>query len=133
VKGLQIDFEAMPRERDFYAKLLAAFRAAHPDTPLSMTALVSWCGDRSWIDGLPVDEAVPMCFRMGPGGDEIRDRLRRGRDFGPTLTRTSLGLSMDEPWQSIPPAWRNARRTYVFGPGTWTKDTVDHLQGALYR
>lgn len=131
VKGLQIDFDAQKREQAFYARLLAAFRAAHPVTPLSMTALVSWCGDRSWIEDLPVDEAVPMCFRMGPGSAAIRDRLRRGGDFGPARTRTALGLSTDEPWQDLPVAWRRTRRIYIFNPGPWTKDTVDHLQGAF--
>lgn len=133
VKGLQIDFDAQPREQAFYRKLLVSFRAAHPATPLSMTALVSWCGNRSWIEGLPVDEAVPMCFRMGPGSGAIWDRLRRGEDFGPSLTRTSLGLSLDESWQSLPVAWRRSRRIYAFYPGSWTKETVDRLQGAMDR
>lgn len=133
VKGLQIDFDARQSERAFYARLLAAFRAEHPATPLSMTALVSWCGRDGWIKDLPVDEAVPMCFRMGPEAQTIRARLSRGADFGPDLARTSLGISLDEPWQVIPPKWRSQRRVYVFTQGAWTKDTVDRLQGALNR
>ncbi|MBS1767092.1 MAG: DUF3142 domain-containing protein [Acidobacteria bacterium] len=133
VKGLQIDFDARLSERAFYTRLLGAFRAEHPATPLSMTALVSWCGRDGWIKDLPVDEAVPMCFRMGPEAAEIRARLSRGVDFGPDLARTSLGISLDEPWQVIPLKWRSRRRVYVFTEGAWTKDTVDRLKGALSR
>lgn len=133
VKGLQIDFDARLSERPFYARLLAALRAAHPATPISMTALLSWCGPDGWIKHLPVDEAVPMCFRMGPEAQEFRARMGRGEDFGPDLARTSLGISVDEPWQSLPLKWRLSRRIYAFTPGSWTKETVDRLQGALYR
>jgi len=34
--------------------------------PLSITALASWCAGDPWITGLPIDEAVPMLFRLGP-------------------------------------------------------------------
>ena len=35
------------------------------DLPLSMTALASWCAGDTWIEALPVDEAVPMLSRWG--------------------------------------------------------------------
>ena len=41
-------------------------RRSGPDVPLSITALASWCAQDRWMEGLPVDETVPMLFRMGP-------------------------------------------------------------------
>lgn len=136
VRALQLDFDARDRERDFYRRLLAALRAAHPQTPISMTALLSWCGREGWIGGLPpgeVDEAVPMCFRMGPQSEEFRGRLRRGQDFGPDLARVALGISTDEPWDMLPAEWRRRRRLYVFHPGAWSSEDVDRLQKELQR
>ena len=49
-------------------QLLAEVRRRVPvSMPLSITALTSWCESDGWIAGLPVVEAVPMLFRMGPG------------------------------------------------------------------
>src|ERR1043166_268329 len=68
VRGLQVDFDATLSQRAFYRDVLHRVRSKLPkDMPLSMTALASWCEADHWIDGLPVTEAVPMLFRMGPG------------------------------------------------------------------
>ncbi len=66
VTAVQIDFDATASERPFYRGLLEDLRRELPVTvPISITALASWClGDR-WLDDLPIDEAVPMLFRMG--------------------------------------------------------------------
>ena len=56
-----------------------------------MTALASFCvGDR-WLDGLPVDEVVPMIFRMGTDNERIRSFLAAGNDFQDPMCRTSYG------------------------------------------
>jgi hypothetical protein len=48
--------------------------------PCLFTALASWCEADGWISGLPVAEAVPMLFRMGPDhyfpGGDFRSALR---------------------------------------------------------
>jgi hypothetical protein len=75
-----------------------------------MTALASWCEADHWIDGLPVDEAVPMLFRMGHGE-------RAPREFRPSLCKGSVGVSLDEP-VTVPS--RDAR-LYVFSPRAWTR------------
>jgi hypothetical protein len=63
---VQIDFDARATERAFYRSLLTALRARLPQsTLLSITALASWCKGDNWLDDLPIDEAVPMLFRMG--------------------------------------------------------------------
>jgi len=110
VRALQVDFDATLSQRRFYRALLADLRGRVPlSTPLSMTALTSWCESDSWIAGLPVAEAVPMLFRMGPGE-------RPARTFRPPLCRTSAGVSTDEPLREPP----SATRLYIFNPRPWS-------------
>lgn len=112
--AVQVDFDATASEREFYRALLAALRQRLPARiPLSITALASWCiGDR-WLAGLPIDEAVPMLFRMGIDGAEVRHRLDAGEDFAEPLCRTSVGLADDEP----APRYPRGRRRYLFLAG----------------
>lgn len=113
---LQIDFDAARSERAFYRSLLFALRR-DLDARLSITALASWClGDR-WLHDLPIDEAVPMLFRMGRDEREIRARLARHATFPEPRCRTSVGLSLDEPLPRIP----HAARIWIFHPERWTE------------
>jgi hypothetical protein len=80
--------------------------------PLSMTALTSWCESDTWIAGLPVAEAVPMLFRLGPGE-------RPARTFRPSLCQSSAGISTDEPLREP----SSAQRLYLFNPRPWTAAT----------
>jgi hypothetical protein len=117
VPALQIDYDAPWSQRSFYADLLSRIRAELPkDVWLSMTALASWTLFDRWIDGLPVDEAVPMLFRMGADRDNVRRHLRTGGDVRATIARRALGLSTDEPLPPLP----SGRRVYVFHPARWT-------------
>jgi len=114
-RALQVDFDAVASERSFYRALLINLRHRLPAAlPLSMTALASWCESDNWISGLPVAEAVPMLFRMGP------DRYQPGADFRAGLCRSSVGISTDELPSRIP----SGRRVYVFHPRPWSQDTV---------
>ncbi|HEV7667208.1 MAG TPA: DUF3142 domain-containing protein [Thermoanaerobaculia bacterium] len=116
--GLQIDFDATTAQRPFYRALLAELRRRLPrDTTLSITALASWCLGDPWIADLPVDEAVPMLFRMGSEGESIRGFLARGSDFSLPLCRTSVGLATDEP----APGKFPGRAVYLFPPYPWTR------------
>ena len=126
VAAIQIDFDAVLSEREFYRLLLQDLRQKLPDNvPLSMTALASFCvGDR-WLDDLPVDEAVPMIFRMGADSKTIRTYLTMGYDFREPLCRRSYGVALDEPIETnLPPA----RRKYVFNARSWTEKDVLILQ-----
>lgn len=115
--GTQIDFDARSSERAFYGDLLRDLRRRLPSgVALSITALASWCMEDDWIAGLPIDEAVPMLFRMGPGDAEVRRRLRRGQDFTDPACRLSAGVSTDEPL----PRLHYGRRVYIFHPRPWT-------------
>jgi hypothetical protein len=129
VRGVQVDFDATATQRDFYAAVLRKVREELPrQMPLSMTALVSWCGEGSWVSSLPVDEAVPMFFRMGgPAGP----RATRGRSqdgVRASVCRGSVGVSTDEKW----PAIGERQRVYVFRDGAWTKEEIARLNGAGY-
>lgn len=119
---LQIDFDAVVSERAFYRNLLAELRPQlPPGMKLSITALASWCMYDDWISDLPVDEAVPMLFRMGVDDAEAHRFLRSGRDFRAARSRFSIGISLDE----LPPRAPGDRRVYVFNPRPWTRDSVN--------
>jgi hypothetical protein len=124
VVAIQIDFDAAVSEREFYRQLLVKFRQQLPPSmPISITALASWCiGDR-WIANLPIDEAVPMLFRMGTGQSEITSWIGAERDFTAAICRDSLGISTDEPWKSLP----TGRRVYAFSPKPWNEGSLDAL------
>ena len=122
VSAVQVDFDAAVSERQFYRALLEDLRAKLPnDTPLSMTALASFCvGDR-WLDDLPVDEAVPMVFRMGADERVIKALLQNGKDFREPLCRRSYGTSDDEP---VTMSFAGKRRQYRFNPRAWVESDV---------
>jgi len=120
VRALQIDFDAAVSERGFYRRVLVDTRASLPRTmPLSMTALASWCLYDGWIEGLPVDEAVPMLFDMGPDASAVQKHLRDGKDFLLPVCRGSYGVSVAEPVEGLRPG----RRVYWWSPAAWTEKT----------
>jgi len=114
---LQIDFDARRSERTFYHDLLSDLHRSLPESMgLAMTALASWCFDDDWLESLPVDEAIPMLFRMGADSRTIRAALSAGMDFRSPLCRQSWGVATDEP---LPPLLF-ARRLYLFDSRPWT-------------
>jgi len=116
VVGVQIDFDARASERPMYGRLLSAVRDRLPaDTPLSMTALASWCQGDNWLRGLPIDEAVPMLFRMGPTNEPFRI-IASSRESAVPECRRAIGVSLDESLAFRP----DSRRVYVFSPRAWT-------------
>jgi len=128
VVAIQVDFDATASERAFYRELLLELRRQLPPSiPISITALTSWCiGDR-WMAGVPIDEAVPMLFRMGVGQADVTNWMRSGHDFREPACRTSLGISVDERWPKLPAE----RRVYAFSPAPWTERSFEHLVGEL--
>ncbi len=121
VSHIQIDFDATKSERAFYRDVIVEVRRRLPDTvSLSITALASWCTYDDWLSDLPIDEAVPMLFRMAGDGKQIARRLDEGEDFMALPCRHSYGISTDEPRSGL----SVARRLYVFNPDPWTEDSV---------
>ena len=128
VSAIQIDFDAANSERGFYRRLLQDLRERLPDNvPLSITALASFCvGDR-WLDDLPIDEAVPMIFRMGADDQTIKSFLAYGKDFHEPICRRSYGIAVDEP---VKISFDHSRRRYVFNVRAWTEpDILPFKQG----
>ena len=128
VRAVQIDFDATRSQRPFYRALLAEVHRQLPaGTPLSITALGSWCLGDDWLANLPIDEAVPMMFRLGVDRRNILHDLAAGQDFSEPLCRTSLGISTDEPWPRVVPG----RRIYVFNPRAWNRADLQALEQKL--
>jgi hypothetical protein len=123
--AVQVDYDARVSERPFYRALLRELRAALPvGHRLSMTALASWCLDDEWLDGLPVDEVVPMVFRMGADAVLVRSELARRGDFDGAQCRQSVGLVTDEPVPALP----SGRRTYWFNPRSWSAQDLQRIR-----
>lgn len=118
IAALQVDFDATRSQRGFYADVLSDLRRQMPpDLPLSITALASWCSYDDWIGNLPVDEAVPMFFRMEPDrrmapADLPQFRLREPLCMG------SAGISTHEAW----PEGLTGKRLYIFADRGWKQD-----------
>ena len=117
---VQVDFEARASQLDFYRRVLAGLRTRlAPRTFLSITALASWCGDFDAIATLPVDEIVPMYFRMGPRERALwRERSRQPERL-PAACRHAAGLALDEPRIASAPT------VYLFAPKPWRPADFD--------
>jgi hypothetical protein len=116
--ALQVDFDAKRSQRDFYRELLWDLRGRMPPRlPLSITALVSWCSNDNWISDLPVDEAVPMLFRMEPDRQHSSSSRSRFQIREP-LCVGSVGISTREAW----PVDMDGKRVYVFADRGWRED-----------
>jgi hypothetical protein len=125
IQALQLDFDATQSQQPFYRGVLEALRPQLSRTmPLSITALVSWCGPHSWLRTLPISEAVPMEFRMGGPRALARNASTHPHyairyPITEPLCRTSLGLSTDEPWPASIAALNPSTRVYLFAPRPW--------------
>ncbi len=114
ISALQLDFDAVSSERRFYRQLVSGVRARLPSNmPLTITALVSWCASDTWINNLPVADAVPMYFRMGPESFLRRVKLQSA------LCGASVGLSTDE-LMRVPVNGR----VFLFDPRPWTPEAL---------
>jgi hypothetical protein len=132
IRAVQVDFDALRDERDFYKALLQELRAKLPSSlGLSITALVSWCMGDTWMQNLPIDESVPMCFSMGRDADNVLVGLKAGQPYGDKRCNGSLGISIDEPKVNdvvVPAALGKHSaepiRIYVFSGKPWSRALV---------
>ncbi len=125
VKAVQIDFDATNSERNFYRAVINDLKKLLPEnTPLTMTALASWCVGDAWFNDFPVDEAVPMAFEMGADNDLIREFLTSGNDWREPLCRGSYGIAVDE---NLEINFRPNRRFFYFKSKAWEKSDLEKL------
>ncbi len=127
---VQVDFDATSSERAFYRELLIELRAKLPlTTLLSITALASWCKGDNWLEDLPVDEAVPMLFRMGVERKQFLSQLAAGDGFSSAPCQGSAGVSIDEPLAELP----HVQRLYVFNPRVWSAESLNQTMETYKR
>jgi len=127
VAGVQIDFDAAASEHEVYRALIHAVRRQLPDAmPLSVTALASWCAGDRWMHGLPIDEAVPMLFQIGPEHTPFAGIAASPVAAAPEC-RGALGTSLDEPLR----VRAAGRRVYVFNAAAWTPASVSRARAVL--
>jgi hypothetical protein len=125
VKSVQIDFDVIVQERDFYRKLLNELRPKiDKEIPLTITSLASFCIGDNWYGDLPIDEGVPMIFRMGVDSDKIKSYLISGKDFVNPYCKTSYGFSFDEP---IKFDFKENRRFYFFNTRSWRPTDLEQI------
>ena len=126
VKAIQIDFDAVVSERDFYRSMMRELRKQTPEgVTLTMTSLASWCTGDAWFNDFPVDEAVPMAFQMGADSDKIKNYLRNGNDWNEPLCRGSYGISVDDP---LKVELKPNRRIYYFSNSPWKSSDLARIQ-----
>jgi hypothetical protein len=124
VSAVQIDGDATLSERDFYRAALTELRGRLDQRlGLSFTALASWCAGDRWLEGVPVDETVPMLFQMGADAAAIRARAAAGR-LAPEC-RAATGLATNEAFV------RPSGRVYLFSPEPWTAGLYEAALGRI--
>lgn len=114
VSVVQIDFDATVSERSFYRALLQKVKPRLRS--LSITALASWCAGDNWLADLPIDEAVPMFFRMGLD----KQNFQSGRAITTPICQNAAGVSIDEPYKPS-----DVDRLYIFSPEPWSRDSLN--------
>ncbi|HLJ28218.1 MAG TPA: DUF3142 domain-containing protein [Candidatus Angelobacter sp.] len=125
--AVQVDFDATQSQRAFYGQMLRELRSRLPaQMPLSITALASWCAFDDWIGQLPVDEAVPMFFRMGPEHPPAQVSGWQYPIHEP-FCRGVAGVSTDEAWPELSPG----TRLYMFHPRPWNPIALNNLEHSL--
>ena len=117
---IQLDFEAPRRQRGAYVDLVGRLRTSLPARlRLSVTALAQWCAEGGWLDELPVDEVVPMLYRLGPHAAAWRARWS---DPQAPLARACQGPALGFATNDPPPfpLLARTRRPYFFDEAAWS-------------
>jgi hypothetical protein len=126
ISGCQIDFDVKSSEINFYEKLIFETRNNLPKSmPLSITTLASWCHLGSWLDHLPINEAVPMFYRLGPDEYLIKHGLVGESFMKAKNCQKAIGISIDEP---LPQSkYLKNRRIYIYNPNSWTFEDFSNI------
>lgn len=136
IAEIQIDFDARVTEREFYRKLLNALRQRIPGTPISITALASWCLFDSWIKDLPVDETIPMMFSLGQEREKILYYFKTHKSFLFEGCCKSLGISIEDAEVNgiMIPLVKERKipvRIFVFSKTAWNEKKIQSVRNLL--
>lgn len=128
--GCQIDFDARTSERVIYAKLLDSIKRRLPENvPLSITALVSWCDEFSWLNDTTIDFAVPMFYRLGSDRERIQNDRVGSTFMKSPKCQNAVGLSTDE---AIPAKkYIRGKDIYLFNNQPWTKENFMNMSNRI--
>jgi len=129
----QIDFDATESQIYFYKKLVVKVKEKLPkEMKLSLTALVSWCtNDESWFKDLPVDEVVPMFFRLGKDENVYWQKIeQRNLKLNP-LCQKAIGISTDENMPNK--IYLKDKPIYIFNNEYWTLANWDIMKSTLQK
>lgn len=124
--AIQIDFDALETERQFYREVISEVKSQlRPNMYFSITALASWCLWDNWIKDVAVDETVPMMFSLGKDREKLLLYFRSSHDFRDRRCFSSLGLSLEDQEMNqlmIPVSKQRTIpvRIYVFSRTAWT-------------
>lgn len=129
----QIDFDATESQTDFYKKLVVKVREKLPkEIKLSLTALVSWCtNDESWFKDLPVDEVVPMFFRLGKDENVYWQKIEEGNLKLNSICQNAVGISTDENMPNK--IYLKDKPIYIFNNEYWTPANWDIMKSTLQK
>lgn len=116
----QIDFDAVESQTDFYKKLVISVREQlSKDIRLSVTALVSWCtSNNPWFVDLPLDEVVPMFFRLGKDENLYWQKIKDGSLKLNLVCQKSVGVATDEPMPNK--VYLENKPIYIFNNVYWS-------------
>ncbi len=134
---LQIDFDALQSQRQFYKSFLMQLAALlPPQLPLSITALASWCLFDDWMKELPISQAVPMMFSLGRDRQKILLYFKHHSAFMAECCRGSIGLSLEdaEVNQLMLPLVKHNKipvRIYIFTRTAWTPQKLKAVETML--
>lgn len=124
--GCQIDFDAQESERLFYKKLITKVRKnLSNNLPLSITALVSWCNKDSWLNGLPVQEIVPMFYELGEDDYIVKNNLVGGDFMDFKNCQKAIGISDKEEFPDSD--LLKGRKIYLFSYSSWTEKSFSAI------
>jgi hypothetical protein len=134
---VQIDFDALENEREFYRNLLKKTREKlTPEISISITSLASWCLFDNWLTDLPVQETVPMMFSLGKERAKVLRYFKTGHEFLCKGCCKSLGVSLEdlEATQLMIGKAKQRKiptRIYFFTRTPWTKKKLETVQRML--
>ena len=129
----QIDFDATKSQIDFYKKLVVEVREKlSKDINLSLTSLVSWCTISSpWFEELPIDEIVPMFFRLGKDDNLYWRKIKNGDLKLHPICQKAVGVATDE---FLPnKIYLENKPIYIFNNKYWIQSDWDIIKANILK